>query len=390
MLRPASCLIIGNPENRRVALFQAALQQAGAAPALVLPYRDLLAQIDQPLLPGTDGADGLAAHIAAYFADHVAAGVTVRIESPGENFAVEQKILALGGVENALQLADERGRIYHPKQWFLGFSRLMDSIAQGAGAASWFNHPADIVTMFNKPLCKRLLRPHTLESCPDFSSYDAFFSFVEQQPRQRFFIKLFSSSSASGIVAYEYNRSNGREQAYSTVEVVETKGQDCFYNSLKIKKYGARGMIKKILDFLFSEGALVEPWIPKAKHADWSYDLRVMAIGGRRCHALARLSHGPMTNLHLGNQRCSTDALNLPAETWAKIDTLVEQTMQHFPRSLYAGLDVLLPRSGQDPVLLEVNAFGDLLPNLLHQGKSTYLAEIEALPAKAERGGLWA
>ncbi|MBI1771837.1 MAG: hypothetical protein HYR68_05745 [Burkholderiales bacterium] len=53
--------------------------------------------------------------------------------------------------------------------------------------------------------------------------------------------------------------------------------------------------------------------------------------------------------------------------------------MQAFPRSLYAGLDILLPRNDKLPVLLEANAFGDLLPNLLHNGENTYLAEINAV-----------
>jgi len=233
--------------------------------------------------------------------------------------------------------------------------------------------------MFDKPLCKKLLQPHTLASYPVFDCYDAFFSFIERQPVKRFFIKLNTASSASGVLAYEYNRRTGQENAYSTVEVVHGGGEDRFYNSLKIKKYTARASIRKILDFLFGEGALIERWIPKAKHTDKSYDLRVMSIAGRRCYAVARLSRSPMTNLHLGNQRCGTDALNLTSTVWEKIDILVEQTMQHFPRSLYAGLDVLIPRDGQDPVLLEANAFGDLLPNLLHNGKDTYSSQIEAM-----------
>ncbi|MES2934915.1 MAG: STM4014 family protein, partial [Pseudomonadota bacterium] len=185
----------------------------------------------------------------------------------------------------------------------------------------------------------------------------------------------------SGVLAYEYNRRNGREHAYSTVEAVQVKGEHHYYNSLKIKKYTARTSIKAILDFLFREGALVEHWIPKAKYEACSYDLRVMGIAGRRCHAIARLSRSPMTNLHLGNSRCAVDALDLPAQTWTKIDTLVEQCMARFPRSLYAGLDILLARDGRDPVVLEANAFGDLLPNLLHNGKGTYLTEIEAILA---------
>ncbi|MFZ6766733.1 STM4014 family protein [Undibacterium sp. Di26W] len=369
MRKFSSFVLIGNPENRRVRFFQEALQDAGLEPALVIPYLDVLNDI-------------------CMLDEVLAKACTVRIESPGENFEVEKRILALGGLENALALEDERGRIYHPRLWFQGFSQLMTSIAQRAGKVDWFNHPADIVSMFNKPLCKQLLQAYTLPACPVFSCYDEFFAFVEKQQASRFFIKLNSSSSASGVVAYEYNKSNGREQAYSTVEVVHgmngmsgmsgTHGER-FYNSLKVKKYTARDTIRTVLDFLFAQGALTERWIPKASHEGSSYDLRVMGIAGKRRHAIARLSRGPMTNLHLGNQRCAVDELELSSVTWKDIDTLVENTMQAFPLSLYAGLDILLPRDGQPPVLLEANAFGDLLPNLLHDAENTYLAEINAV-----------
>lgn len=360
MQKKSRFVLIGNPENRRVHFFQEALQQAGQDAALVIPYLSILN--GECKLP-----------------DVLKDGDTVRIESPGENFAVEKKILALGGLENASELEDERGRIYHPRLWFQGFSRLMGLIAQQAAGLRFFNHPEDIISMFNKPLCKQILSAHTLPSLPVFSSYDEFFAYAETQAYSRFFIKLNSSSSASGIVAYEYNKRNGKEQAYSTVEIVHGIDGERYYNSLKIKKYTTRDNIQNILDFLFAQGAMVESWIPKARHEDGSYDLRVMGIAGQRRHAIARLSRGPMTNLHLGNQRCAVDELELPSSTWQEIDTLVEKTMQAFPRSLYAGLDILLPRNDKSPVLLEANAFGDLLPNLLHKGENTYLAEINAV-----------
>lgn len=359
-------VLIGNPENRRVHFFQEALQQAGQDAALVISYLSILndeCRLDEVLVDG----------------------VTVRVESPGENFAVEKKILGLGGLENAMKLKDERGRIYHPRLWFHGFSKLMTSIAVQAGQVNWFNHPHEIVSMFNKPKCKRMLQEYTLPSLPVFSCYDEFFTYAEKQAYCRFFIKLNSSSSASGIVAYEYNRRNGKEQAYSTVEVVHDIDGDRYYNSLKVKKYTDRAAIRNILNFLFKQGAMVERWIPKARHEGCSYDLRVVGIAGKRKHTIARLSRGPMTNLHLGNQRCAVDDLELPSSTWQDIDALVEKTMQAFPCSLYAGLDILLPRDGNVPVLLEANAFGDLLPNLLHNSENTYLSEIKAV---LERQGL--
>ncbi|BBB63429.1 hypothetical protein UNDKW_5156 [Undibacterium sp. KW1] len=360
MQQKSRFVLIGNPENRRVHFFQEALQQAGQDAALVIPYLNLL-----------NGEYELS--------DLLRDGDTVRIESPGENFSVEKKILALGGLENANGLEDERGRIYHPRLWFRGFSQLMASIAQQTTKLNWFNHPDDIVSMFNKPLCKQILADHTLPGLPVFSSYDEFFAYAEKQAYSRFFIKLNSSSSASGIVAYEYNKRNGKEQAYSTVEIVHSIDGNRYYNSLKIKKYTTRDKIQNILDFLFAQGAMIESWIPKARHEDSSYDLRVVGIAGQRRHAIARLSRGPMTNLHLGNQRCAVDELELSSSTWQEIDILVEKAMQAFPRSLYAGLDILLPRNDKSPVLLEANAFGDLLPNLLHKGENTYLAEINAV-----------
>ena len=364
MQKNVQFVLIGNPENRRVHFFQEALRQAGQDAALVIPYLGIL-----------NGDCQLSDVLSDMHSD----GVTVRVESPGENFAVEQKILALGGLENALELEDERGRIYYPRLWFRGFSNLMASIAQQANKVDWFNHPDDIVSMFNKPLCKQMLHAYVLPSLPEFSCYEEFFAYAEKESYCRFFIKLNSSSSASGVVAYEYNKRNGKEQAYSTVERAHGIDGDRYYNSLKIKKYTVREEIRNILNFLFAQGAMVENWAPKAKHEDSSYDLRVVGIAGQRRHAIARLSRGPMTNLHLGNQRCAVDELELPSSTWQQIDTLVEKTMQAFPRSLYAGLDILLPRDGKTPVLLEANAFGDLLPNLLHNGENTYLAEINAV-----------
>jgi hypothetical protein len=48
-----------------------------------------------------------------------------------------------------------------------------------------------------------------------------------------------------------------------------------------------------------------------------------------------------------------------------------------FPRSLYAGIDVLIEPDFRTSRILEVNAFGDLLPWNLHEGRDTYAWEVE-------------
>ena len=51
-----------------------------------------------------------------------------------------------------------------------------------------------------------------------------------------------------------------------------------------------------------------------------------------------------------------------------------------FPRSLYAGFDVLVEPDFRTVRIIEINAFGDLLPRVLHEGRDTYESEVhEAL-----------
>ena len=353
-------LIIGNPENRRVTLFQQALRDLHQPPASIISWLDLLQN------PAN-------LHSLSRFS-------SIRIESPGENFQVEKGILELGGLESAKQLIEEKGRIYFPGIWYKGFKKILSDIASAAPRSIWFNRPDDIALMFDKPKVKALNPDHSLAALPSFNNYENFFAYACQQNYPRFFIKLNYSSSASGVLAFEYHRKTGKVQAQTTMELVRHDSRCYFYNSLKVKKYSHHQDLQDLIDFLFQQGAYVEPWITKAQHDDGVFDLRVLAINGTRQHSIARVSNTPITNLHLGNQRCAINDLNLSSSRNQQIEKLVSDVMQTFPRSLYSGLDILLPRDENKlPILLEVNAFGDLLPDLLHQGKNTYQAELIAL-----------
>jgi hypothetical protein len=354
-------LIIGNPENRRVTLFQQALCDLHQTPARCISYLDIL-QGNFPL------------------EEILATENCIRIESPGENFQVEQGLLALGGLESARQLPEDKGRIYFPGIWYQGFKQLMNRITGAASNAIWFNHPDDIITMFDKPLTKKNNPAHALPLLPEFDCYENFWVYAKQQQHPRFFIKLNYSSSASGVMAFECNPKTGKAQAKTTIELIR-KGSNCyFYNSLKLKHYTDHQDLTDIIDFLFQQGAYVEPWIAKAKDDDYVFDLRVLAIKGKRKHCIARLSKTPITNLHLGNQRRVVDELAISEKKWQEIDQLVDDVMQSFSNSLYSGLDILLPRDeNKSPILLEANAFGDLLPGLLHDNQTTYQAELLSL-----------
>ncbi len=371
-------VVIGNPDNRRVALFQAALHRAGLPPAIVVPYLELLTARQR-------------------LEDIIQSGNIVRIESPGENFAVERQFIALGAdstaggisAKMATELDYEHGRIYYPRQWYQGFSAFLqemqttfNQLRQAGTEFTVMNAPLDILIMFDKRSCHQRCQDNNIPtplSIGLINSYDRLREVMIRTGQRRVFVKLAASSSASGVVAYEMDGSGVREQAHTSVELTYKHGRPILYNSLKVKRYTKHNDIKTLIDWLCCEGVHVERWLPKAHHKGYVYDLRVVVIAGQARHSVVRLSKTPMTNLHLGNARASPSELKLSKALWQRIEDTAMRGAALFADSLYVGLDIMLPLRSQTPVILEMNAFGDLLPGISDSGMDTYQAEVLAV-----------
>ncbi|MEN8221353.1 MAG: hypothetical protein ABFS56_34400, partial [Pseudomonadota bacterium] len=136
-------VVIGNPNNRRISLFQAALHRSKLPPATIVPYLDLLTARKN-------------------LKNIIQAGDIIRIESPGEDFAVEQKLIELGDDDASSIKSDmenyEYGRIYYPRFWYQGFSVLLrqmqaefENLRQAGTDFTVMNAPLNILTMFDKP-----------------------------------------------------------------------------------------------------------------------------------------------------------------------------------------------------------------------------------------------
>jgi hypothetical protein len=251
---------------------------------------------------------------------------------------VERQFIALGAdgeqisAKLAVELDYEHGRIYYPRQWYQGFSAFLRAmqvtLRQAGGDIIMMNAPLNILTMFDKRYCHQLCRENNLPVPPCFSSIDSYDRLREVMiltGQRRVFVKLAYGSSASGVVAYEMVGDGIREQAHTSVELIYRGGYPILYNSLKIRRYQKRENIKAIIDWLCSEGAHVEHWLPKAYHKGYVYDLRVVVIAGRARHRVVRLSKTPMTNLHLGNARASASELKLSEAFWQDIENTAER-----------------------------------------------------------------
>ncbi len=370
-------ILLGNPENRRVSLFRQAFESTRAGELEIVPWTDFLRD-------------------PAALSSRLRPDYWLRIESPGENFAVEKALLALGaersepGIhhlprETVAELAFEQGRILPLRQWYLGWQaaleRVRDCLAAVPGC-SVMNAPQQIATLFDKAACHARFAetgvptPRLLGTP---ANYPELRDIMAAHGCRRVFLKPCHGSSASGVVALEISRTG--PCAYTSVEVVRRNGHLMLFNSLKMRRYQTAEEIAELVDAICRERCIAEAWFPKAGFDGQRFDLRVLVIDGKPAHAVVRQSAGPITNLHLGNRRGNLDALRqaMGEDKWSDAMAVCAKAAAAFPGCLYVAIDLLVSPGFHRFAVAEANAFGDLLPNLEYAGMDTYAAEIRAL-----------
>ncbi|MFF3213218.1 STM4014 family protein [Streptomyces sp. NPDC002886] len=358
--------VVGNPDNRRVALFQDAVRAAGLPGARMVPWRDVLTG-------------------RAVFR----AGECVRIDSPGEDPEVER----------LLRGAADTTRVEGTGRWYRRFTEAVRAVAEDVRSAggTLTCDPDDLAVLFDKRLCHGVLAaagtpvPASPTSGPaavrtPVRGWEEVRAVLALPGYRRAFVKLAHGSSASGVLAVETG-AGGRIRATTSVERAPS---GALHNSLRLRRYEDERVIGAVVDALAPDGLHIERWLPKASQRGRSADLRVVVIGGRATHAVVRTAAGPLTNLHLGGARGDLDAA-IAAVTeaggrWeADALTVCERAADAFPRTLCVGVDLLPALGWRSFAVGEVNAFGDLLPRLTGlpgspaEGLDTYAAQVAAV-----------
>lgn len=375
-------LLIGNPENRRVTGFVAALRDRGEPEPIVLSHRELLleperllALSDEPLL--------------------------VRMDATGEDEQVERLLLDRGfadALDSGCTTIDPDalrsrggvrfGEILAPRQHQLGFRRYLDQLAASfVERPRWriLQSPRSVAELFDKRLTSRRyagLGIPVPEFLDDIATPE---QLREQMAARRWpavFVKLACGSSASCVALYQ--RQGKRERVLTTVH----SRPDGRFNSLRLQELHERAAIDDLLAFLLDEGSQVERAIAKAR-LDASpgpgrlgarmFDLRVLVIAGEPAFVVPRASQHPITNLHLGGIRADLDEVRarVPASVWTQaMQSAREVFAAH--ECLHVGVDLLFEADMSGHRVIEANAFGDLLPALERDGLSVYAWEIAA------------
>ena len=357
-------LLIGPPDGRRARAFQATLAGLGWPPARTVSYLDVMA--GRAALP-----------------DLVRPGTVVRLESPGEDLPTERALIERGG---GVPTDLAAGEIAPMRAWYAGFSAVLREVEAGLAQAPphrRMQHSDHILAMFDKPATHARLHAAGVpvpDALPPVHSLDDVLLAARERGWSQVFVKLAFGSSASGAVALRWS---GRQ--VSAVSTVRVEGGRLF-NSRRLIHARTWPEVRAIVDGLAPHGLHVERWLPKASWQGGPVDLRVVVIGGRADHALVRLGRGPITNLHLGNERGDLGALKaeLGADRWADVTRAAQAALVAFPGALYGGVDVLLTPGWRHCAVLEVNAFGDYHRGVLAHGLDTYGAQLHALLNPAE------
>ena len=366
--------IIGNPDCRRVAFFQKALAEHEEPPATFVSYADLLnRRVD--------------------LREHLSPGSIVRLESAAELWTTRQQLLK-HGIEPALaegytaadpeqigQIVGPNAPEFKPRQLYLGFCRLLREIELAIKdcSAITISSPNNIICMYDKLTCQQRLTSFgvpipSIITVP--KTYDDMRAACGN--KGRFMLKMSHGSGGVGCVALHF--SQGRVRAITSSQTLAMIDHQYADAHMPIQHLDDEVVIAQLIDSLCKEQAHVEAWLPKARLEGQPFDLRVVVIAGKPCHAIARLGRSPFTNLNLGGTRRSISLLlqHVGESVWHDVERISENVASCFPESLYMGVDYLLRPNGNLHVL-EINAFGDLLLNVHHEGHDPYSAEIATM-----------
>ncbi len=350
-------VLLANPDHPRVSSMQAARQQRGCPPAIVVSYADWLSHPESLL-------------------QHLDKPCWLKLEAWGEHASVHQRLINLGATVLAQPLpqALQYGELAYGHYAAAGFHWVLQQLEGPLQQRPWVrcvNTPATIRLMSDKLACQQHLQRHKIAIPPllgELSDIEQLLQLLRQQPR--LFIKPRFGSSAAGVIALA---SNGKGQLVAHCAIAQQYGR--LFNSLKIQRYRDKAVLT-LIEQLIPQPLYAEAWLTKPRIGRQHFDLRMLQINAQAAHRIARVASSPMTNLHLGNQRLPVDhCLSPPLITRA--EQLTRQVASCFPGSKVAGIDMII--SPRHQVVLEVNAFGDWLQQVSWQGMSVHhyqLAEV--------------
>lgn len=241
-------------------------------------------------------------------------------------------------------------------------------------SAVFLNTPSSIAALLDKRECKRTLSgaglPVTEPVLLPGSHAKGLMEAMRDQRTFQVFVKPVKGSGAAGAAAFRCHPSTGRVALYTCA--FWDNASSSLVNTKRLRSFTAPDDVFFLLDKLLSMNCVVERWYPKAEYNGYSYDLRAVIQEGNMDFLLARLSKGPITNLHLNNHPLEASLLGLPESVLDEIEILCRRAVFCYPGLNSAGIDILLEKGSLKPRIIEMNGQGDLLYQDIYSDNAIY------------------
>ncbi len=273
---------------------------------------------------------------------------------------------------------------------------------------TFLNKPEDILALLDKRACKRRLAEagipvteeldgigravfpvaETLDSVGQavlpvaetldgVGRADLLLGSMERRRIFQVFIKPVCGSGAAGAAAFRWQPRSGRMILYTCA--MENPETGRLVNTKRLRRFTDRKQVLSMIGRLLELGCIVERWYAKAEHNGFSYDLRAVVQDGRMDFILARLSSGPITNLHLNNHPLKGNELGLPCHVMEDVEQLCIRAAGCYPELRSVGIDVLLEKGSLRPRIIELNGQGDLIYQDIYDQNRIYLHQAEMM-----------
>ncbi len=244
----------------------------------------------------------------------------------------------------------------------------------------FFNHPSGILLLLDKKECKKALMqakiPVTESLDVPCRDTEQLLAQMESRKICQVFIKPVKGSGAAGVSAFRIQPKRGRMVLYTCAFLHPQKGP---VNTKRLRCFSDPEDIFPLLTQILETDCIVERWYAKARYGQASYDLRAVVQEGKTDFLLARLSEGPITNLHLNNRPLALEALKLPGEVQKQIADLCKKAMDCYPQLRSAGIDILLERGSLKPRIIEMNGQGDLIYQDIYADNLIYRRQVRII-----------
>lgn len=243
----------------------------------------------------------------------------------------------------------------------------------------FLNKPRAILDTLDKLVCKKRLVDKGVKITPFYDvtvkNISQLRSIVKEKKAYQLFIKVNNGSGAAGIVAYKHHPRMKEEKIFTALKYERGK----IYNTKVLRQVTNQREIEQILNKLLEQEVIIERWMPKARHNDLFYDLRVVWQFGKIEKIIARQSAGPITNLHLNNQALQIEKLELSQKLIEQIEETCKEAMQLFPGLNMAGIDILVSPDEKQIRIIEINGQGDLIYADIYKDNQIYRKQIERM-----------